>query len=107
MNGSERSRAVRPAAMPRWFWWLPLIALAAWWPVAPYWASDDFVALHHATDFGNVLRDFAGPQYGAQDIWLFYRPLILLSFWLDGLVGGTDPWFAHFANVLAHAANTL
>ena len=29
----------------RWFWSLPLLVLLAWFPIAPYWASDDFFAL--------------------------------------------------------------
>ena len=93
--------------LPRWFLLLPMLAIAAWWPIAPYWQSDDFLALHYARDFGNVLHDFVGPQYGAADVWLFYRPLITLSFWFDGLVAGADPFFSHLSNVLAHGAGAL
>ncbi len=92
---------------PRWFWVLPLLAIAAWWPLEPYWQSDDFLALHYAEDWHRALSDFWGPQYAATDIWLFYRPLITLSFWLDGQLGASEPFVAHLSNVLAHGANAL
>lgn len=98
----------RPASsLPRWFWLLPLLAIAAWWPIDPYWQSDDFLALHYARDGANVLHDFAGPQYGATDVWWFYRPLITASFWLDGLLGGGQVPISMYSNVLAHGLSAL
>ncbi len=94
-------------AMPRWFWLLPVIAMAAWWPIGAYWASDDFIAVAYSQNFGDAAADLAGRQYGATDIWAFYRPLITLSFWFDQTVGGAFPPFGHFSNVLAHAVSTL
>ncbi len=91
----------------RWFWLLPTIAIAAWWPFAPYWQSDDFLALHYAQDLSRALHDCVGPQYGATDIWWFYRPLITLSFWLDQQLGGATPGVSFWSNVLAHATSTL
>ena len=91
------------APPPRWLLLLPVLAVAAWWPIAPYWQSDDFLALHYARDFGNVVADFVGPQYGATDVWLFYRPLITLSFWFDQLVGGGIANWAHLFGLLAGA----
>lgn len=101
--------ALEPAAepLPAWFWVLPAIACIAWWPLEPYWQSDDFLALHYARDLGNAARDLVGPQYGATDIWLFWRPLITLSFWFDAAVAGGNPWWSHASNVLAHAVSTL
>lgn len=96
-----------PPPLPRWFLLLPLLAIAAWWPWSPYWQSDDFVALHYANDLGRVLHDFAGPQYGATDVWWFYRPLITLSFWLDLQLAGTSPLLSHVSNVLAHGSSAL
>lgn len=92
---------------PRWFWLLPLLAAAAWWPLSPWWQSDDLFALHHTREFATALRDFAGPQYGATDIWWFYRPLVTLSFWVDQQLGGPWPPFAHAMNVLVHAGCAL
>ncbi|MEQ1634581.1 MAG: glycosyltransferase family 39 protein, partial [Planctomycetota bacterium] len=91
----------------RWFWSLPLLVLLAWFPIAPYWASDDFFALHWAKDFEHVLADFHGPWYGAKDLFFFYRPLITLSLWLELQVAGSDPFLAHLDNVLVHAASAL
>lgn len=93
--------------MPRWFLLLPAIALAIWWPIGAYWASDDFIALAYSQDFGDAASDLVGRQYGATDVWAFYRPLITLSFWFDQTVGGPFPPFGHFSNVVAHAISTL
>ena len=93
--------------LPRYFAALPLLALLTWLPLSPYWQSDDFLALHYAGDLRNVLADFVGPQYGATDVWLFYRPLITLSFWLDQQLAGAAPYLSHLSNVLAHAVSTL
>ena len=93
--------------MPRWLWLLPGLTAALWWPVLPYFASDDFIAMSYASDLGRVARDFIGPQYGATDVWLFYRPLITLSFWCDQLLGGATPFVGHLSNVLAHASSAM
>ena len=86
---------------------LPLLAMVAWWPIEPYWQSDDFIAVHYAQHFDAVAHDFIGPQYAATDVWWFYRPLITASFWLDQLLGGAWPPLSHCSNVLAHALSTL
>jgi hypothetical protein len=93
--------------MPRWFWFLPAIAMVAWWPVAPWWQSDDYVAVHYAQSWERALADFTGPQYGATDLWAFWRPLITASFRLDQALGGPFPPLSHVSNVLAHAVSTL
>lgn len=92
---------------PAWFWSLPVLVTVLWWPFGAFWASDDFVAVHYAQDLGRALADFAGPQYGAQDIWFFYRPLITLSFWFDTAVGGGAPFASYLSNTLAHALSAL
>lgn len=84
-----------------------MVAMAAWWPIDPYWASDDFLALAYSKDFGNAASDLVGRQYGATDIWTFYRPLITLSFWLDQTIAGPWPPFGHCSNVVAHGVSTL
>ncbi|MBL8755907.1 MAG: hypothetical protein JNK15_21610, partial [Planctomycetes bacterium] len=98
---------MRPAPAPRWFWLLPLLAIAAWWPWAPWWQSDDYFAVHYAQEGTNVLRDFVGPQYGAVDKFLFHRPFVTASFWLEQCLGGPSPFLSHLSNVLAHAASAL
>lgn len=94
--------------MPRWLWLLlPALTAALWWPWSPYFASDDFIAMSYASDLGRVASDFVGPQYGATDVWAFYRPLITLSFWFDQVLGGAWPPAGHCSNVLAHAVSAL
>ncbi len=100
-------RVIVPPPMPRWFLLLPLAAAMLWWPIAPYWQSDDYLALHYAQHLGRALHDFIGPQYGATDIWWFYRPLITLSFWTDQCLTGPSPMLSHASNVLAHAVSAL
>lgn len=85
-----------------WMLLVPLCALFAWFPLGAYWQSDDYFALQYSQDAGRALSDFAGPQYGTQDVWLFYRPLITLSFWFDQLLGG-HPLVSHLSNTIAHA----
>lgn len=97
-----------PARFPRWFLLLPLLAAAAWWPWSPYWKSDDYLMLHHANDLSRVLADFTGPQYGATDVWFFWRPLMTASFWLElQLAGGPSPMLSHTTNALVHASSAL
>jgi hypothetical protein len=93
--------------MPRWFWLLPIAAMAAWWPIGPYWQSDDFIALQYASDLGRASSDLVGKQYGAVDLWAFYRPLITLSFWFDQTIAGIWPPFSHCSNVIAHGISTI
>lgn len=101
------SNAHAPKPPPSWFALLPILAMVVWWPWSPSWQSDDFIAMHYAQDLGRALSDFAGPQYGATDLWWFYRPLVTLSFWVDQVLGGADPFVAHANNVVAHGFNAL
>lgn len=101
------ARGAAPEPLPRWFLWLPALVLAAWFPIDPYWASDDFFALHWAQDFAHVLEDLTGPWYGAADLFFFWRPLITFSLWLELQVAGAHPFLAHFDNALVHAISAL
>ncbi|HEU4418593.1 MAG TPA: hypothetical protein VFT55_06615 [Planctomycetota bacterium] len=101
------SRAHPPTPVPQWFVALPILAIAIWWPWDPYWHSDDFIALHYAHDLDRALRDFTGPQFGATDLWWFYRPLVTLSFWIEQTIAGADPFLSHASNVVAHGINAL
>jgi len=92
---------------PLWIAGVALFAACAWWPVAPYWQSDDFLAVTYGNDLGRALADFTGPQYAAPALVLFYRPLITLSFAFDVWLAGAAPMWAHLSNTLAHVASTL
>ncbi len=104
VGGPETSSAT--SGLP-WPWLLAILAAAAWFPLDSYWQSDDFIALHYALDFRHVLADFANPQYGATDIWWFYRPFITLSFWLDSQLTGASPFVPHLANALVHGLSAM
>jgi hypothetical protein len=88
-------------------WLIAVLITAVWWPIDTYWLSDDWLAVHYASDFGRALRDFAGNQYGLPGVVWFYRPLITLSFALDYAVAGTDPFFAHLSNAVALGVSAM
>ena len=46
------------SSLPRWFWWLPALSAALWWPLSPYYASDDFIAVER--EVGKDFRLGAG-----------------------------------------------
>ncbi len=101
-NGKGEGRRARA-----WVFAIALLSLIAWWPLSPYWQSDDFFAVTYASDLRRALDDFTGNQYAAPGMVWFYRPLITLSFALDAWLGGADPFVAHLSNALAHALSTL
>ena len=95
-TGASSTRAVPHA------WSLLLLSLLVWWPVASYWQSDDFMALHYTTNWANTWSDFVGGQYGLESLVIFYRPLITLSFALEQAIGSwSQPFLSHFTNILA------
>ncbi|MAE75462.1 MAG: hypothetical protein CMJ85_01175 [Planctomycetes bacterium] len=75
-------------------------ALALHWPGGAELKSDDYVAIRYASDLTNCLADFAGPQYDLT-FFSFYRPFITLSFGLDNLLFGADPFGFLLMNALA------
>jgi hypothetical protein len=108
MSATEPHRVLQATPpLPRWFWLLPLLAALLWFPIDPFWASDDFFALHYAQDPARAFADLTHWQYGAQDLWFFWRPLITLSFCADAAIGGGAPFWAHLSNVLAHGLCAL
>jgi tetratricopeptide (TPR) repeat protein len=47
-----------------------------------------------------LATDFWAPVSGATGMW---RPLVVLSYWIDGRLGGWTPLWFHVVNALAHA----
>lgn len=89
-------------------WSILLISLIVWWPVASYWQSDDFMALHYTADWANTWSDFVGGQYGLESLVIFYRPLITLSFALEQALGSwAQPFLSHFTNIVAHGISAV
>ena len=87
-------------------WVVPVLVLVAWWPSPSYWFSDDFIALHYASDFGRALADFSGNQYGLEGVVWFYRPLITASFAVEAALGASS-FVTHLVNAVAHATSAL
>src|SRR5690606_18816912 len=85
-------------------WLLFAVVAAVWFPVDPWWQSDDLIAVHYASEPARALHDFTGNQYGLTGVVRFWRPLITASFALEGLLGA-DPLVSHLSNTLAHALN--
>ena len=50
-----------------------------------------------------LTSDFWSSSGGASGLW---RPLVVLSYWIDGRIGHWQPTWFHAANVLAHALAT-
>ena len=47
-----------------------------------------------------LLSDFWAPVSGATGMW---RPLVVLSYWVDGRLGGWTPFWFHVVNAAGHA----
>jgi tetratricopeptide (TPR) repeat protein len=50
-----------------------------------------------------LAADFWAPVSGATGMW---RPVVVLSYWVDGRLGGWTPLWFHVVNTLAHALTT-
>ena len=81
---------------------LVLLLLALWVhdPRGLHFKADDFPTIAYASEFGRVLRDFAGPQYDLS-FFVFHRPLITLSLWGDFQFFGVQPLGFFVMNLLA------
>ena len=53
--------------------------------------------------WGTLAQDFWQSTGGGTGMW---RPLVTLSYRVDGVLSGWQPWAFHLGNVLAHAAAT-
>lgn len=84
-----------------------VLVTAAWWPIEPFWRSDDWLALHYASDFWRALSDFWGNQYDLGGVVWFYRPLVTVSFALDAAVSGAHPLLSHLGNAIAHGISAM
>jgi protein O-mannosyl-transferase len=120
MSRTKSGTAVAAAA-PR-FWWravlthpailAALAALAVHLPSVRFaFVRDDFPliaenALMRAPDgLGRLLTaDFLASAGFTAGLW---RPLVLLSFWLEGRLGGWTPAVFHATNVVLHSGVTL
>ena len=73
---------------------------------------DDYDLVVRNTDFlkdpGNILTSFATHAFTShREEGVYYRPVLLLSYFADYAVWGVDPAGFHLTNVILHAAATL
>jgi hypothetical protein len=81
---------------------------------APFLA-DDYLHIKVASEIpGSLARGWILPAARAGAWWTppgmtidYFRPLVVLSFALDGLLYGTHPWGYHLTNLLVHVGTTL
>ena len=110
-----KAESVRPPHRAAWWshpaWWSALLALLLYLPGLGHgFVRDDHtlieqnVFLRRDGWLGQLLvSDFWGSSGGSSGLW---RPLTLLSYWIDGRVSGWNPAWFHAVNVLAHAATS-
>ncbi len=73
---------------------------------------DDYDLVLRNTDFlkdpGNILTSFSTHAFTShRDEGVYYRPILLLSYFADYALWGVDPAGFHLTNVLLHAGATL
>lgn len=95
-------------------WVLPLLGFSVvvlvFWPgLSGYWLFDDYPVVYknplirlEQLDWAGLQLAWAGFEHGE-----YGRPLATLSFALNHLLGGLDPWHYKFTNLLVHVANTV
>jgi tetratricopeptide (TPR) repeat protein len=94
-----------------WVWVLPAVAALALYArtlgYAFVWDDLDLVvrhaALHGPAWAQTLLQDFWVSTGGGTGMW---RPLVTLSYRVDGVLSGWRPWMFHLGNVLAFAVAT-
>ena len=97
---------------------LVLVALAAA-PLLPTllapFLADDYLHIKVASEIpGSLAKGWILPVANAGAWWTpagltvdYFRPLVVLSFALDGFLYGTHAWGYHFTNLLVHVGATL
>jgi len=118
---STRDAGVRRRAVPyppavragaaAWVWVLPALAAFALYARtlgdAFVWDDLDLIVRHAALQgpawARTLVQDFWVSTGGGTGMW---RPLVTLSYRVDGVLSGWRPWTFHLGNVLAHAAAT-
>lgn len=73
---------------------------------------DDYDLIVRNTDFlkdpGNIVTSFSTHAFSShRDEGVYYRPVLLLSYFADYALWGVDPLGFHLTNVLLHAGATL
>ena len=114
-RSGRRGEAARPAARAS-VWSHPALgaalgALLLYLPALGYgFVRDDHdlieknAFLHGSRWFAKLLAsDFWASAGGSSGLW---RPVVLVSYWLEGRLGHWQPWIFHASNAAAHAATS-
>ena len=96
------------ARAPAWVWVLPALAAIALYArtlgFAFVWDDLDLIVRHTALQgpgwARTLVQDFWISTGGGTGMW---RPLVTLSYRVDGVLSGWQPWVFHLVNVIAHA----
>jgi len=107
-NMAAKMGPVRARA-PAWMWALPALAAIALYArtlgFAFVWDDLDLIVRHTALQgpgwARTLVQDFWISTGGGTGMW---RPLVTLSYRVDGVLSGWQPWAFHLVNALAHAA---
>lgn len=97
---------------PAWLWatMLAAITLAVYWPgLGGDFIFDDFPNLVTNTKIHaeSLTLESMRLAAGAYEPGSYGRPLATISFAIDHVLGGKDPWFYKFNSLLVHLANAL
>jgi tetratricopeptide (TPR) repeat protein len=94
-----------------WLWLLLIIAIL-YLPSLGYdfqFMDDNYLIkdnMHRLRDFSFVFRAFGeGAFHGSSGVELFYRPLLMISYMFDALLG-SSPLFFHIGNTVLHVIST-
>jgi len=116
-RSGRRGAAPRREHRPARRWWshpalgAGLLALLFFLPTIRYgWVRDDHQMIaenqflrHPRYLLQLLLTDFWSSPGGQSGLW---RPVITLSYWIDGRISGWQPGWFHAVNALSHAAAT-
>lgn len=65
------------------------------------WDDISYVQNNELLRYGSWIDFFSAPFEG------MYQPIVLITFWIDHLLGGGNPAWFHFSNILLHGINSL
>ena len=107
-GGRSVPSSAAAAGVPAWVWAVPaLVALALYARTLGFafvWDDWDLVvrnaALRGPEWVRTLAQDFWQSTGGGTGMW---RPLVTLSYRVDGELSGWQPWLFHLVNVVAHA----
>jgi hypothetical protein len=90
------------------FWWIAALVLAlapSWGTFSAPWIAEDAAILAKVSE-APLGGDFAGPQYGLHLV-RFWRPVVTLSWWIQGHLTGISPLPLRLFNLALHGLSAV